>query len=161
MDGEAAPGWWRCPRSRVGTRRAGGYEGGLYPWWTARLVYVLSIMSMKATVPDDRRYPATAYGLYDPAGNSSEWCLDHFASNAYGAGSAIDPYRTDGEAMVHRGGAPVTIYFLCTAARGEAANDSVSISRGFRPIHGEFRNVVPVADDLFSSGARMTAGTSP
>ena len=86
----------------------GGVNGWLYPWagsdeiQTALLNYRSS--GFEKTTPVGS-YPSNGYGLFDMAGNVTEWCWD-MGANSYPPGSAVDPRGpTEGSSFRHvRGG---------------------------------------------------------
>jgi len=141
----------------------GGKAGELYPWgnqlkqdgrWMAN--------TFQGSFPDHdnaedgetglgpvKKYPATAYGLYDMAGNAWEWCADWYRNDYYnsfnlntvarnpkGPSASYDPQEPGQKKKVQRGGS-----FLCTdqyctrymvGSRGKGEYRSATNHVGFR-----------------------------
>ena len=93
-------------------------------------------------------FGANNYGLYEMAGNLSEWCWDWYG--AYVMGSQADPYGvTYGASRVLRGGSwDADARFCRVANRNFDAPTNASFSIGFRVIR---RNVDSDGDGLLDS----------
>ena len=83
-------------------------------------------------------YPPNGYGLYDMAGNVSEWCQDVYNQNYYSVSPAKNPSGPSrGEKRVLRGGSwdifPPT---LRLAARSSFNPDNRAYDHGFRCVSG-------------------------
>ena len=94
-------------------------------------------------------YPPNAYGLYDMAGNASEWCLDEFDSDFYSVSPRENPFSGVGSvewimdnftsvnnnARVLRGGSWYYIdFYVRVSTRGNASPRTASylLGTGFR-----------------------------
>jgi formylglycine-generating enzyme required for sulfatase activity len=84
--------------------------------------------------PGTFRWGKSPYGVYDMAGNVSEWTADWFSPDGYARLSSIDPRGvTSGAYRVVRGGAYDDPHFFArTYYRNGAKPGQRSISRGFR-----------------------------
>jgi len=84
-------------------------------------------------------YPANAYGLHEVHGNAWEWCLDGWASDAYGEPRREDPLVPwqGSEARVYRGGGfDLTARDARSAFRDFYTQGNRSHSIGLRPARG-------------------------
>ena len=77
-------------------------------------------------------YEANGYGLYDMAGNVSEWCWDWYDS--YGSGTVSDPTGpASGSSRVYRGGCWYYYAYFCRVANRTYYTPTLSIDGlGFR-----------------------------
>ena len=83
----------------------GGKEGTKYPWGNEISADHLRYKTPKGPAQVGR-YPANGYGLFDMAGNVSEWCSDWFDRTYYQKSPAENPAGPDtGHYKVIRGGA--------------------------------------------------------
>ncbi len=67
----------------------GGLVGQKYPWGDTYDATQVNHSGNDTTVVG--KYPANGYGLYDMAGNVSEWCLDAYRENFYAQSPSRNP----------------------------------------------------------------------
>ncbi|MFC1452626.1 formylglycine-generating enzyme family protein [Verrucomicrobiota bacterium] len=81
-------------------------------------------------------FSANSYGLYDMAGNVSEWCWDWYGDTYYGSSPGTDPHGpASGLERVTRGGAWAYYGEVCrVAARRYNSPDATASSYGFRSV---------------------------
>lgn len=89
------------------------------------------------------QFPPNGYGLYDMAGNASEWCWDSFAKDYYTRSPQLNPIGPDNvfllngmevfRARVHRGGSGVTPPSTCRVAARSFDNEE-NLTHGFRVV---------------------------
>jgi formylglycine-generating enzyme required for sulfatase activity len=77
-------------------------------------------------------YPPNGWGLYDMAGNISEWCQDGFGN--YPAGSVVDPQGSNSTLKVLRGGIFVSQGVSCRSASRAIVGRGVQYFYGFRVV---------------------------
>ncbi len=79
-------------------------------------------------------FPANGYGLYDMAGNFSEWCWDWYGSSFYSTSPGTDPRGpASGTYRVFRGGDWLTVANGSRTALRNYDTPGYSSSVGFRP----------------------------
>ncbi|MFM7204566.1 MAG: formylglycine-generating enzyme family protein, partial [Myxococcota bacterium] len=78
------------------------------------------------------------YGIFNLAGNASEWTYDYYSADYYSVSPASNPTGpSEGtERAVRGGGFDDSDYY--TSFRDQAAPDSLSLSRGFRCARDSF-----------------------
>jgi len=82
-------------------------------------------------------FEPNGYGLYDMAGNVSEWCWDWYSSSYYGSSPSFDPRGPSGASSyrVHRGGGWDTEAWSCRISSRDHSQPIVrSMSTGFRSV---------------------------
>jgi formylglycine-generating enzyme required for sulfatase activity len=153
-----APQAYRLPmESEFEYAARGGLEGNLYPWGSMyntnsggcflanfkpqRGDYALDGFSRTSPVA---QYEPNEFGLYDMAGNVSEWVNDAYDENAYETTHDLVPtyhYQVKANDKAHkkrkvvRGGSWKDIsYFLQTGARNYDYQDSTHTYIGFRTV---------------------------
>ena len=81
----------------------GGLAGKKYPWGDAEPTPADANYNENVGETPVGQYPANGYGLYDMAGNVSEWCLDEYDADFYAesansrnpiAGGEVDTFTT-------------------------------------------------------------------
>lgn len=121
----------------------GGLNGALYPWgeeeadetkaWYEQIPGVLRPKPSGA-------YPPNGYGLYDMAGNASEWCFDVYKYVEQDA-PRVDPIGSyAGEYQVLRGGC-YTSYetqIRCASREFMKAQPERQLGMGLRPVFGGY-----------------------
>ena len=121
----------------------GGLEGKQYPNGDTTSLRQANFSSAGGSSAV-AHYPANGYGLYDMAGNVSEWTADWYDKDYYKVSSKVDPRgpTTEGRKLqrhVDRGGAwCMGVEMLRVSARhaGPASTDEGGIADclGFRPL---------------------------
>jgi hypothetical protein len=111
-------------------------------------------------------FAANSYGLYDVAGNISEWCNDWFG--AYGASPQTNPHGpTNGTYRVYRGGSSGSYATECrVSGRASSVPNVLSAAIGFRvvvpygafPVPGDFNGDCDVDTDDFTTLASCFTG---
>ena len=127
----------------------GGLAGKKYPWgdnWPTP-DDANYFQNVDDTTPVGR-YAANGYGLYDMAGNVSEWCLDaydgrfyEFSANSRNpiAGGEVENFTTiptDSSRVLRGGGWTSTAQFLRVASRGASTPTYAYLTKGFRCVRG-------------------------
>ncbi|WP_459555626.1 formylglycine-generating enzyme family protein [Lacunimicrobium album] len=64
-------------------KAARGTEGFVYPWGNGRPAWTKQKELQGVQLPGSEPTDVSIYGVKDLAGNAREWCLDHFAPDAY------------------------------------------------------------------------------
>jgi len=75
------------------------------------------------------------FGLYDMAGNVSEWCFDYFAADYYQISPELDPRGpTTGTQRVTRGGSWNSFPFLSLRSGARESSAMIDYNLGFRTV---------------------------
>lgn len=128
----------------------GGLENGTFPWGdpyttTDRGCFLANFKPARGNYAVDgalytmeaKSYNANDYGLYNMAGNVSEWTLDAFADASYKTASTMNPNVEDPNNFrkVIRGGSWKDVaYFLEVSTRDYEYSDSARSYIGFRTV---------------------------
>jgi formylglycine-generating enzyme required for sulfatase activity len=120
----------------------GGLQYKRYPWGDetpmGRAHFGYSRNTGMPIAVDRREFVPNGFGLYQMAGNVSEWVLDWYAEDYYqqlkAAGTAINPKGPiEGKDKILRGGSwHQEAYFLRTACRSFISPDGWNYGLGFR-----------------------------
>lgn len=93
-------------------------------------------------------FPPNAFGLYDMHGNVSEWCLDHWHENYYGAPTDGRAWVTGGVSglRIRRGGSWHSFPWACRSAHRDWGKLYFGYTyTGFRVVVPSFKTVNPCA----------------
>jgi len=128
----------------------GGLENATYPWGdpyttTDRGCFLANFKPSRGNYAVDgalytmeaKSYNANDYGLYNMAGNVSEWTLDAFSESSYKTASTMNPNigDADNHRKVIRGGSWKDVaYFLEVSTRDFEYADSARSYIGFRTV---------------------------
>jgi gliding motility-associated lipoprotein GldK len=128
----------------------GGLENATYPWGdpyttTDRGCFLANFKPSRGNYAVDgalytmeaKSYNANDYGLYNMAGNVSEWTLDAFSESSYKTASTMNPNVEDesNHRKVIRGGSWKDVaYFLEVSTRDYEYADSARSYIGFRTV---------------------------
>lgn len=128
----------------------GGIESGTYPWGGPYTVndrgcFMANFKPMRGDYAADQAlytveadsYEANDYGLYNMAGNVSEWVLSSYDPRSYDYTSTINPAISDNSNVrkVIRGGSWKDVaYFLQVSSRDYEYADSARSYIGFRTV---------------------------
>jgi formylglycine-generating enzyme required for sulfatase activity len=113
----------------------GGFSDKLYPWGTDKLDDSLANFNCRfgCQTVSVASYPSNKYGLFDMAGNVSEWCWDYIG--LYSADDQVNPKGPKtGRGRIIRGGSWQSQHGCRVANRSNIYNDPGYRSRdlGFR-----------------------------
>jgi formylglycine-generating enzyme required for sulfatase activity len=84
-------------------------------------------------------FGVNGYGLYDIAGNVTEWCWDRYSGTYYSSSPGTDPRGPDsGFGRVHKGGSwgEDAVRARCAGRRNSVMPGAASIYDGFRCVRG-------------------------
>lgn len=131
----------------------GGLSNGTYPWGGPYLTddrgcFLANFKPRRGNYLEGKKghmytnkvrsFPPNGYGLYDMAGNVSEWTLSSFHNDAYKSAATLNPYiynRNKNQKKVIRGGSWKDIgYYLQVGVRDWEYADSARSYIGFRTI---------------------------
>lgn len=132
--------WERVAGNGVGNGDGSPSQGLIYPWgntWSPQSANIIETGLERTTPVGIFPAGATATGIFDLAGNVSEWCWDWFEADAYRcrAGQTVQNPAgpADGEYKVLRGGSwQHDQYFVRSAFRDRETPQSRSRTIGFR-----------------------------
>ena len=138
----------------------GGIEGGTYPWggpYTKddRACFLANFKPFRGDYAADGvlytaeadSYSPNDYGLYNMAGNVSEWVSNTFEPNSYEFMSSIRPYvnSNDNQLKVVRGGSWKDVsYYLQVSTRDSEYADSARSYIGFRTVQEYLGNSLDI-----------------
>ncbi len=146
----------------------GGKENATYPWGGPQLMddrgcYLANFKPRRGNYMEDpekgnylytakvKTFHKNGYGLYDMAGNVSEWTDAPYNNSAYAISSTMNPYlgnRLDEPTKAIRGGSWKDVgYLLMTGARDSEHKDSARSFIGFRTVQS-------IPESAYNKGVR-------
>ena len=117
----------------------GGLVGKKYPWGDAITAADANYDDAGGTTPVGR-YAANGYGLYDMAGNVSEWCLDGYDADFYATSDnsrnpiagGVEDTQLDAKRVLRGGGWSNKARDLRVANRTQSSPSDANSFTGFR-----------------------------